>query len=147
MKQNDFYVSVPKTTLNSLKKMLFNSNDGVDLSPIIKDLSCNVENDIMAINVALAFKGIIPNVPRKSRYNREYGRTIYCLDPVGFSFILGEVRVLKTCITFNKDTKKWDEKYITPLSGDEQIMPLEQFLDLPDNDVTFRAQIENEYSK
>lgn len=92
------FVEVPQTTLNALKNMLFTQNeDGVDLSNIINDLTPNAESkDLTAINIALTHKGVRVNVDERPRYEYDWKNRYYRYDYVGYSLILGVVKVRKT---------------------------------------------------
>lgn len=88
-------VRVPKSTLMAIKAMLFNSENGVDLSSIINDLSSvQADPDLTAINVALVFKGISVDTGENLRFKPDY-RSYYentfescsiILDQVAYSY-------------------------------------------------------------
>jgi F420-0:gamma-glutamyl ligase len=63
---NDNFVTIPRQTLNTLKSLLFSEN-GTDLSKIIDDLSFGKNDDLTAINVALTFKGLKPQIDPSAR--------------------------------------------------------------------------------
>ena len=97
-------INIPATTLNALKQMLFNSENGTDLTNIINDLG---GDDLTAIHVGLCHKGIKPEICQKSRYSRDYSDYFYRYDFVGFSMILNQVRAKRTRLqlTENNDAK------------------------------------------
>lgn len=75
MKQKPQTIKMPKATLMAIKKMLFNSEEGVDLSNIIDDLAgVQADADLTAINVALVFKGVTIDTGESTRYIYEYCR-------------------------------------------------------------------------
>lgn len=92
MKQNKKgMVEIPAVTLNVLKKLVFDNN-GVDMSPVIEDLSigCPQEGkDLIAINVALTMKGLKPDLDiAKVTYKADW-RHINIMIYQGFSLIHG----------------------------------------------------------
>lgn len=112
-------VEIPAITLNALKGLLFNSENGVDLSGIINDLG---GDDLTAIHVALAFKKQVPEIDRHLHYILDYnkqGYTVY--EYQSFSLILGTVQVLKKHIYF--DNRCEESAYSTTL-------PLEKWYEL-----------------
>lgn len=90
--KNDF-ISIPRATLNALKQVLFNDEDGVNLSPIINDLALEEDRDLTAINVALVVKGIKPKFDTTPRFARSWSKnsafTRYNIGHI--SLILGKV--------------------------------------------------------
>ena len=85
------FVEIPRMTLNALKGLLFSNDEGVDLSSIINDLTPNEEmRDLIAINVALTYKGMKPKLDNTTRYDGDY-RTIKCYEFTSYSLILGVV--------------------------------------------------------
>lgn len=90
------FVEVPQTTLNALKNMLF-TNEGVDLSNIINDLTPNAENqDLTAINVALTYKGVRVQMDERPHYAYDYRNRFCQYDFCGYSLILGVVKCVRT---------------------------------------------------
>lgn len=86
------YTTIPTPTLNALKNMLF-SNDGVDLSNIINDLTAEEENrDLNAINVALAYKGAKVEIGNATRYCSSFRERFYRYTFIGYSIILNQVK-------------------------------------------------------
>jgi hypothetical protein len=93
MKQNNNgMVEMPAVTLNAIKSLLFTDKGGIDLSSIINDLG---GSDLMAINVALVYKGAKPQIDTRSRYEWNYGTKYYRYDFVSFSLILNKVECKK----------------------------------------------------
>lgn len=87
-------VSVPTPTLNALKTWLFSlDEESIDLGGIIEDLG---GEDMTAINVALAYKGIRPFIDTTSRFSRTYGNRFSRYDFKDYSLILGKVFVTET---------------------------------------------------
>ena len=83
MKQNGM-VEISAMTLNALKQLLF-SEDGVNLTNIVKDLAAGGKNeDLSAINVGLTFKGIKPEMDMSPRWGgfNDYWRQYIAYTPV-----------------------------------------------------------------
>lgn len=95
-------VTIPASTLNALKGLLFNSKDGVDLNPIIKDLAVgNTNEDLVAINVGLVFKGLTPEIDTTVRYSKDYR------ELVQYTFV--SYSMIRDLVTFERKTiAKWD---------------------------------------
>lgn len=101
---NNPQVTISAAMLNCLKQVLFSQANGVDLSPIVEDLG---GDDKTAIAVALAYKGIKPEIDDAPRF--DYNCTCYTkYEFVSYSIILDAVTVAKTYISYNKETKQWD---------------------------------------
>lgn len=114
-KVNSAFVQMPSSTVAALKAMLFNSNEGVDLSSIINDISGNNGNEnLVAINVALAFRGYKPELDDTIRVinSWEWGGTITTGKMISMSLIVGTVEVMRTEHKYNIDTKNWEAKEI-----------------------------------
>lgn len=92
------FVEIPTTTLNALKNMLFSNNEnGVNLSSIVNDLALNAgQRDLTAINVALAYNGVHVSIDERPRYCYEWKNQFIRYDYVGYSLLLGIVKVRKT---------------------------------------------------
>ena len=105
MKNSIASINVPVSTLNAIKNLLFSEKEGgVDLSPIVEDLTTGNENrDLMAINVGLAFKGIKPEVDKTTRYSRDY-QSLVEYTFVSYSMI----RDVVTCT--RKVIAKWNSE-------------------------------------
>ena len=108
MKQNGM-VEISAMTLNALKQLLFSEN-GVDLTNIVKDLAAGGKNeDLSAINVGLTFKGIKPEMdmsPRWGNFN-DYWRQYSAYTPTGYSLILDCVTYKKCEISRDKEKNEW----------------------------------------
>lgn len=102
MKNLNASVTIPASTLNALKGLLFNSEDGVDLSSIIKDLAVgNSNEDLVAINVGLVFKGLTPEIDTNIRYSKDYR------DLVQYTFV--SYSMIRDLVTFErKIIARWD---------------------------------------
>ena len=94
MAKQQTLVSVPRVTLQALKKLLFNQDgEGVNLTPIVQDLvTGDTDEDLMALNVGLVFKGLVPEVDTTSRFGWEY-YTLKRYDFVHFSLIQNLITV------------------------------------------------------
>ena len=102
-------VEISAMTLNALKQLLF-SEDGVNLTNIVKDLVAGGKNeDLSAINVGLTFKGIKPEMDMSPRYGNfnEYWRQYSIYTPVGYSLILDRVTYKKCEISRDKEKDEW----------------------------------------
>lgn len=124
-------VTISAMTLNALKQMLL-SSDGVDLTGIVKDLVAGGGNeDLSAINVGLALKGIKPEMDMSPRWSNfsEYWRQYSVYTPVDYSLILDRVTFKMCEITRDKEKNEW-----TP-SEDvaEGSMPMSEWLNLSSN--------------
>jgi hypothetical protein len=126
MKQNGM-VEISAMTLNALKQLLF-SEDGVNLTNIVKDLAAGGKNeDLSAINVGLTFKGIKPEMdmsPRWGNFN-EYWRQYSAYTPVGYSLILDRVTYKRCEISRDKEKDEWTSGKVY-----EDSMPMADWLNL-----------------
>ena len=120
-------VEISAMTLNALKQLLF-SEDGVNLTNIVKDLAAGGKNeDLSAINVGLTFKGIKPEMdmsPRWGNFN-EYWRQYSAFTPVGYSLILNRVTYKKCEISRDKEKDEWTSGKVI-----EDSMPMVDWLNL-----------------
>ena len=120
-------VEISAMTLNALKQLLF-SEDGVNLTNIVKDLVAGGKNeDLSAINVGLTFKGIKPEMdmsPRWGNFN-DYWRQYYAYTPVGYSLILDRVTYRKCEISRDKEKDVWTSGKVY-----EDSMSMEDWLNL-----------------
>ena len=120
-------VEISAMTLNALKQLLF-SEDGVNLTNIVKDLAAGGKNeDLSAINVGLTFKGIKPEMdmsPRWGNFN-EYWRQYYAYTPIGYSLILDRVTYRKCEISRDKEKDVWTSGKVY-----EDSMPMADWLNL-----------------
>ena len=88
------FVQMPTQTLNALKNMLFTNEGGVDLSNIINDLAADdTHRDLTAIHVALVHKGVNIDIDKATRYEHIYRNKITKHEYVGYSLILGIIKV------------------------------------------------------
>ena len=88
------FVQMPAQTLNALKNMLFANEGGVDLSNLINDLAVDDEHrDLTAIHVALVHKGVNIDIDKATRYEHSWRNHITKHEFVGYSLILGLVKV------------------------------------------------------
>jgi hypothetical protein len=95
-------IEIPQVTLNALKNMLFNNEGGTDLSAIINDIALNEDSkDLIAINVALAHKGIDIEIDKRTHYVYDWNNRFYAYEFVGFSLILGLIKTKK--VTYEID--------------------------------------------
>lgn len=120
-------VEISAMTLNALKQLLF-SEEGVNLTNIVKDLAAGGKNeDLSAINVGLTFKGIKPEMdmsPRWSGFN-DYWRQYIAYTPVGYSLILDRVTYKKCEISRDKEKDEWTSGKVY-----EDSMPMAEWLNL-----------------
>ena len=120
-------VEISAMTLNALKQFLF-SEDGVNLTNIVKDLAAGGKNeDLSAINVGLTFKGIKPEMdmsPRWGNFN-EYWRQYIAYTPIGYSLILDRVTYKKCEISRDKEKDEWTSGKVY-----EDSMPMAEWLNL-----------------
>lgn len=135
---NSPMVSVPVATLNCIKSLLF-GEDGVNLSGIINDIASVKDNpDLVAINVALAFKGIKPKIDTAPRFGgSRYDKAITRYDVIAISLINNSVKVSRSYQRW-KDGQ-WQED--TDQQGKE-IMSLDRWFELHDAEKI--AQIKKE---
>lgn len=117
------FIEMPRMTFEALKGLIF-KNEGIDLSPIINDLDNG--NELTAINVALVFKGLKPELSAKVVYDVSWdGKTIYCYTLKNFSLILGNVHCTKSKIKFNENAQQWDENF--SIVDENVILPVEEW--------------------
>jgi hypothetical protein len=122
MKKSSF-VEMPRMTFEALKGLLF-SDEGVDLTNIINDL--NNGNELTAINVALVFKGLKPELSAKVIYDVSWdNKTIYRYELKNFSLILGNVLCIKSKIKFNENAQQWDENF--SIMDENAVLPFEEW--------------------
>ena len=88
-RNNSATVTIPTTTLNALKGLLFSKTTGVDLNGVIEDLG---GDDLTAINVALAYNGMTPEIDKTDRYEYDWHDQYYKYVFTGYSLILDTVR-------------------------------------------------------
>lgn len=114
-------VLVNKSTLSAIKQMLFGKT-GTDLTNIINDVTLGNNDDLAAINVALAFQGFKPEVDKTPRFKSGWkGYSRY--EVIKTSLITGLLRVKVTHFKYDKETDAFtyneeDEQVITPEAFD-----------------------------
>ena len=104
VKSNNTQVTISAAMLNCLKQTLFSQTDGVDLSPIVEDLG---GEDVTAIAVALAYKGIKPEIDTTTRFDTEYRDTYAKYEFKSYSVIKDLVLISKTYYTWDSNTHTW----------------------------------------
>lgn len=115
---------VPNTTLNAIKNLLFSDN-GVDLTSIVNDISTTQNKDLMAINIALVYKGAKIDINTETRYKYEYSNIYEEFTYLSHSIILGIVEVKRTRFKFNDGTpQQIREPEIEPITiGEWEALP------------------------
>ena len=106
---NKGMVEIPAVTLSALKGLLFNDNGNIDLTPLVNDLSIGLDEgrkDLMAINVALTFKGLKPEIDVPEISYKGDWRTVRVYIYQGFSLIEGVA-------AFKVHTLRWNENIWT----------------------------------
>lgn len=124
--------TISAATLNCIKQLLFSQNEeGVNLNPIVQDLG---GDDMTAINVALVFKGVKPEIDSNPRYGgySEYWKSYEKYEFVKYSLILDKVTVNVTEFTFNPETGTFTDKKLDPKTSS-----LENWLNLADTPAQF----------
>lgn len=137
------FVEIPQMTLNALKGLLFNSENGVDLSAIINDLRPNPQDELTAINVGLVYKGLTPKIDETTRYKKDWKR-LYRYEYMGLSLILGIVKVKVACSYFNESNNTfgaWEE------DDDIQMESLDEWLEMSTDIQTIKFEIIKHYGK
>ena len=107
------FTMIPKSTLNCIKQMLFSSDSGIDLSNIVNDLTNGLQfdEDIVAINTALAYKGFKPEITETIKYEANW-RTLNKYICISSSVILGLVKCKVESFVYNKESDSFvDDKY------------------------------------
>ena len=100
--QNTEKVLINKTTLNAIKQMMF-GKIGTDLTNIVNDVAMGVEDDLAAINVALAFQGFKPEFDRTPKFQGNW-RGYSKHEVMSVSLITGFARVHITSYHYEKET-------------------------------------------
>lgn len=88
-RNNPATVTIPAITFKALKGLLFSKTAGVDLNGIVEDLG---GDDLTAINVALAYNGMTPEIDKTDRYVYDWQNKYYKYVFKGYSLILDTVR-------------------------------------------------------
>ena len=121
-------VLVNKSTLSAIKQMLFGKT-GTNLATIVEDVTLGDNDDLAAINVALAFQGFKPEVDKTPRFKSGWmGYSKY--EVIKSSLITGLLKVKVTYFKYDKDADAFvyneeGEQVVTPeafdnLSFDEE---------------------------
>ena len=106
MKENTYTIS--KEMMNCFKQLLFTSDEkGVNLQGIINDLTLEEENELLACSIAFAYKGIIPQINKSTRFKPDY-RCYYAYEIVGYSVIMNSYKCVCQRFYFNKETKEFE---------------------------------------
>jgi len=106
VKSNNSSVTISAAMLNCLKQVLFSQTNGVDLTPIVEDLG---GDDTTAIAVALAYKGIKPEIDTTTRFEYEYRDTYSKQEFKSYSVIKDAVIINKTYFSWDNATHKWNK--------------------------------------
>lgn len=102
-------ITISVAMANCIKQLVFSQTRGVDLTPIVEDIE---GDDMTAVAVALAYKGIKPEVDTTTRFRFGYQNTYYKNEFVHYSLIKDMVTYKQTRITWNTKTNHWDEDVI-----------------------------------
>lgn len=102
-KQNNATL-VPNTTLNAIKNLLFDNNNGVDLTSIVNDIATSQNKDLTAINIALVYKGATIDLNKDTRYKYDYSDIYEEFVYLSHSIILSNMEVMRTRYKFNDGT-------------------------------------------
>lgn len=114
-------VLVNKSTLSAIKQMLFGKT-GTNLATIVEDVTLDDNDDLAAINVALAFQGFKPEVDKTPRFKSGWmGYSKY--EVIKASLITGLLRVKVTYFKYDKNADTFvyneeGEQVITPEAFD-----------------------------
>jgi hypothetical protein len=114
-------VLINKSTLSAIKQMLFGKT-GTNLATIVEDVTLGDNDDLAAINVALAFQGFKPEVDKTPRFKAGWkGYSKY--EVIKSSLITGLLRVKVTYFKYDKDADAFTyseegEQVITPEAFD-----------------------------
>ena len=98
---NTEQVLVNKSTLSAIKQMLFGKT-GTNLATIVEDVTLGDNDDLAAINVALAFQGFKPEVDKTPRFKSRWnGYSRY--EVIKASLITGLLKVKVTNFKYDKE--------------------------------------------
>lgn len=106
VKSNNTQITISAAMLNCLKQIVFSQTDGVDLTHIVEDLG---GADTVAIAVALAYKGIKPEIDTTTRFDF-CGSYYYQYEFASYSILRDTVTAIPTHISFNAETQQWEKK-------------------------------------
>lgn len=110
VKSNNNQITISVAMANCIKQLIFSETKGVNLTPIVEDIE---GDDMTAVAVALAYKGIKPEIDTTTRFEFSYQNTYYKNEFVHYSLIKDMVTHKQTRITWNTKTNHWDE-YVIP---------------------------------
>ena len=139
MKSTNSSYTISAATLNCIKQLLFSQNEeGVDLNSIVQDLG---GDDMTAINVALVFKGVKPEIDTNPRYGgySKYWKSYEKYEFVKYSLILDKVEANVTEFAFNPETGAFTDKELNP-----KFFSLEDWLSLTNTSAQLIADIKEE---
>ena len=107
MKKLNKMVEIPIITLNTLKKLVFGNEEGINVSPIVDDLAIGLTEEakeIMSLHVALTLKGLKPDldIPKISFQASWRGVNVHIYQ--GFSLIQGLCSFKVIPIIWNNNT-------------------------------------------
>ena len=128
--------TISAATLNCIKQLLFSQDgEGVNLNPIVQDLG---GDDLTAINVALAYKGVKPEIDTNPHYGgySSYWKAYEKYKFVKYSLILDKVTVNSTEFTYVPETRSFTNK-----ECGTKTFSLHEWLNLSDNPDKFIADI------
>ena len=138
--QNNAMVNVPVATLNCIKSLLF-GEEGVNLSGIVKDIAGVQENeDLTAINVALAFKGIKPDIDTDPRFESNY-KSVYKWELVHVSLITNTVKYKITSAVAWKNGEWNKEEFYEK----ERTCSIEFWLNMTTDETAVKKRVEELY--
>jgi hypothetical protein len=114
-------VLINKSTLSAIKQMLFGKT-GTNLATIVEDVTLGDNDDLAAINVALAFQGFKPEVDKTPRFKSGW-KSYSKYEVIKSSLITGLLRVKVTYFKYDKNADAFTyseegEQVITPEAFD-----------------------------
>ena len=87
---------ISTATLSAIKNLLLETENGINIKPLVDDLKVgDVNEDLLAINIALVMRGVKPTISNESRY-REYDNMFFRYDFVSYSLIHDLVTATET---------------------------------------------------
>ena len=139
MKSTRSSYTINAATLNCIKQLLFSQDEeGVNLNPIVQDLG---GDDMTAVNVALVFKGVKPEMDTNPHYGgySTYWKSYEKYEFVKYSLILDKVTVNVTEFTLNPETGTFTDKELNT-----KTFSLEDWLNLANTPDQLIADIKEE---
>jgi hypothetical protein len=133
VKSNNTQVTISAAMLNCFKQVLFSQTNGVDLSPIVEDLG---GEDITAVAVALAYKGIKPEIDTTTRFDTEYRGTYAKYEFKSYSVIKDLVLISKTYFTWEDNTHTWSSD-----SSQDMEIQLSRWLNMSTSEEDIKTKI------